>query len=187
MSRVLTSAFEVEIDADNLRPALFIKAEFDSGDLLLWSGLGEIVWGGDTYVGAGHLLNISAVQESQKLQASGLLFTLSGMPTSLVSIALTEEYQWRPITMWLAVMNTDYTVIADPYKTFAGKMDVMQISDDGQTSTMSVAAENNLIDLKSSKERRYTNEDQISEYPGDLGLQFMPTNADVQITWGKSS
>ena len=101
MARNTTAALDTEMNASELRPALFVKAEFDSGDINLWSGLGDKDFGGDTYTGAGELLNISGVQETQKLQANGLTFTLSGMPTSLISIALTEEYQWRPISMWI--------------------------------------------------------------------------------------
>lgn len=184
MTRSVTTAFGNEIAASNLRPALLIKAEFDSGDLNLWTGYDEIVYAGDTYTGGANVLSIDTVKETQKLQANGMTFGLNGVDTSIISIALTEEYQWRPISMWLAVLDEDYQLIADPKKIFAGRMDVMEISDEGNVATVAVNAESNLIDLKDSRERRYTFEDQINEYAGDLGLEFMPTNSDVEITWG---
>lgn len=184
MTRTVTTAFEDEIEAKELRPALLIKAEFDSGDLNLWTGYGDIVYAGDTYTGGGNVLSIDAVKETQKLQANGMNFGLTGVDSSIIAIALTEEYQWRPLSMYLAVLDEDYALIADPKKVFAGKMDVIEISDEGETANIGLAVESNLIDLKDSKERRYTHEDQIAEFAGDLGLEFMPTNADVEITWG---
>lgn len=187
MARDITTAFENEINAAHLRPAVFVKGEFDSGDINLWSGVGNITYSGDTYLGAGQLLNFNPVKETQKIQANGVEFTLNGCVDSLVSIAMNEEYQWRPISTWLGVLDDDFQIIANPYKIFAGKMDIIEIVDTGENSAITVKAESNLIDLKDTKERRYTHEDQIAEFTGDLGLEFMPTNADVEITWGASS
>ena len=184
MTRDVTTAFSDEIEASNLRPALLIKAEFDSGDINLWTGYDEITYDSDTYIGGANILSVDNVKETQKLQANGMKFGLDGLNSSIISIALTEEYQWRPISMWLAVLDEDYQLIDDPKKIFAGKMDVMEISDEGDTSSIVVNAESNLIDLKDSRERRYTFEDQINEFAGDVGLEFMPTNRDVEITWG---
>ncbi len=187
MARSVTTAFNDEITADQLRPAIFVKAEFDSGDLNLWTGNGNIVFAGDTYIGAAGVIGIEPIQETQKLQANGLTYTLNGVSSAIISIALSEEYQWRSITTWFAVLDEDFQIIPDPLKIFAGKMDVIGISDKGESASVSLDAENDLIGLKDSKERRYTHEDQIAQFAGDLGLEFMPTNSDVEITWGSSS
>lgn len=184
MARTLTAAFQAETEAVLLRPGLLVKAEFDSGDTLMWTGNKDLSFGGDTYLGVGDFLGVGPVQETQQLVANGVQFVLTGIKSSLVSIALTEKYQWRPITMWFAVFDTSGALIADPYKTFSGKMDIMEITDNGTTSTITLNAENNLIDLKDSKERRYTPEDQKAAFAGDLGLDFVPLIQDVQINWG---
>lgn len=187
MARDITTAFENEVNSTHLMPALFIKAEFDSGDLNLWSGHTDITWDGDVYLGAGKVLTVNSIKETQKIQANGAEFTMNGCVDALVSLAMSEEYQWRPISAWLGILDTDYTIIADPYKIFSGKMDVIEIADTGKDSIITVRAESNLIDLKETKERRYTHEDQIAEFAGDMGLEFMPTNADVEILWGVTS
>ncbi len=187
MGRDVTTAFNDEITASHLRPAVLLKGSFDSGDLNLWTGIGDLSFAGDTYLGAGHLLDMQPIKETQKIQANGAVFSLAGCIDALVSIAMSEEYQWRPIAAWLAVLDTNYQLIADPHKIFAGKMDVIEIADNGDSSTIALNAESNLIDLKNNKERRFTHEDQLAAFAGDLGLEFMPTNSDVEITWGASS
>ncbi len=52
MARDITSGFSQEISAQRLAPIVLAKAEFDSGDVNLWSGYGNIIWNGDTYLGA---------------------------------------------------------------------------------------------------------------------------------------
>ena len=186
MSRDITSDFETEVDADLLRPAILIKAEFESGDVLAWTGVGSINFNSESYTGLGELLGISVVQETQKMEANGLQFTLTGLDSSLISIALNDEYQWRPITMWFAVLNPDFSIIADPYKIFSGRMDIMEITDSGNDSSIVLNAENNLIDLKENRERRYTPEDQKRYFTGDLGLDFVPNIQEIEILWGSS-
>lgn len=184
MARDITVDFQTEISASVLNPAIFIKAEFDSGDVFVWSGLGPKLFGGDTYTGLGNLLEISSVKETQGIQANGLQFTLSGVPSSYVSIALSEEYQWRPITMWFAVLDNTGAIVSDPYLLFYGYMDVMEIEDSGEESRIVLAAENTLVGLTESKERRYTPEDQKQYFPADLGLDYVASIQDTEIKWG---
>jgi hypothetical protein len=184
MARDITSGFQTEIESKLLRPAVLVKAEFESGDVNLWSGYGQLIYNSDVYEGAGSLLKISGVQETQELKAISVTFQLSGVPSSFVSLALTENPRGRNISCWFAVLDTDYTLIADPYLLFKGKMDKMPLSDDGETSVISVIAESNLVDLRDSKERRNTPEDHKIDYPTDLFFDFIPTIQDRVVTWG---
>lgn len=184
MARDITSGFETEIDAKNLAPIILIKAEFDSGDLRFWTGYGEITFNSEVYTGSGDLIKMNSVEETQSLSANNVAFELSGIPSSLVSIALSEDYQGRIITAWFGVLDNNGAIIADPYQIFSGYMDVMNIQDDGETATITVNSESELIILRESRERRYTPEDQKQDYPLDLGLDFVPLIQDVELTFG---
>lgn len=186
MARDITSGFQTEIEAQSLSPAILVKGEFDGGDVLVWSGYGDIIYNAETYSGAGTLLNISEVEETQKMQANGVTFSISGIPSSLVSLALSDNYQGKPITAWFAVLDSSGSLIADPYQLFSGKMDVMEINDDGETAIITIRAENDLVDLRDARERRYTPEDQKTDYPNDLGFDFVPTIQEIEIQWGNS-
>jgi hypothetical protein len=184
MARDITSGFETEIDAQSLVMAYFIKAEFDGGDVRVWTGYGDKIFSAETYSGTGNLVGISSVTETQDMSATSVSFTLSGVPSAYVSVALAEDYQWRPITMWVAVLDSAGAIIADPYKIFSGKMDIMEIEDDGDNATISIRAENNLIGLTEAKEWRYTPEDQARLYPADKGFDFVSRVKDQNVQWG---
>lgn len=184
MARDITTGFETEIEAESLNPCLFIKAEFDSGDINLWSGYGQITFNAETYQGAGQLLAISQIDETQELKANTVNFELSGLPSAIIALALTEDINNRPITCWFGVLDSDGAIIADPYMIFSGRMDTAEINLNGETGKVIVSAESDLIDLRNSRERRYTPEDQKIDYPNDEGFQFVPIIQDITITWG---
>lgn len=185
MSRTLSTEMQAVASAELVRPIYLVKMEFDSGDLDLWSGLGNLVYGGDTYVGTGDLMSISPVKESEELTANGVTFTVSGIKQSLVSLARDEPYQGRKITLLLGAFDDSADIISSPVVLFSGFMDVMNIADSGETSTITIAAENKLISFDRSSVRRFTAEDQKIDHPTDKGFEFVSKIAQQEIIWGR--
>jgi len=192
MSRALSAEMLAVATADIVRPIYLVKAEFDSTppedrNLYLWSGFGDLTFDGKNYLGVGNLLSISAVDESTDLTATGASIVLSGIQSPLLAIARDEDYQGRPITIYLGALDDTGDLIASPTVLFSGFMDVMTISEAGETSTISVTAENKLIAFDRSYVRRYTAEDQKIDYPNDMGFEFVAKIADQEIIWGRAS
>ncbi len=186
MVRSLTAGMVTEVTASSLRPILLVKLEFDSGDLNLWTGIGDLVFGGDTYIGAGDLLSFSRIEETSNLKAIGMAAILSGIPSSIISIALAEDYMGRPVTIWFGSLSSTGALIADPEPIFAGLIDIVPIEDAGDTATIQIQAENRLVRLEESRVRRYTPEDQAIDYSGDKGLDFVVAlNDDRAVIWGR--
>lgn len=180
MARDLHADYTTAVTSAELAPILLFKAEFDSGDLNLWTGVGDIVWNSDTYTGAGNLLEVTAVEETQDLKANGVQFTLSGISASIIATALTEDYQGRDVSIWFGLLESG-AVKADPFLLFKGRMDVMTIDESADTATIMLTAESVLIDLERPNERRYTDEDQQTEYAGDLGFEFVASLQEKEI------
>ena len=179
-----------EVTATSLRPILLVKIAFDSGDLNLWTGIGDLRFGGgspeDTYTGAGDLLAFSPIEESDDLKAVGLTVTLSGIPSSLISTALAEDYMGRAATVWFGAMDSSGALVADPEPIFAGLTDSMPIMDSGETATIELQIENRLARLENTRVRNYTPEDQALAYSGDKGLDFVVAlNDGRKLVWGR--
>ena len=186
MVRSLTAAVDTEVQQPDIRVALLAFFDFSSGAVRFWSGVGSLVWNGDTYTGAGNLGSVSLVEETTELRATGLTFALAGIPSALLATALGEHYQGRACTMWLALFDDNWTVIADPAQVFSGRMDQMEITETGETAVIRLSAENRLIDLERPNEvRYYTPEDQKRSFPGDKGLDYVPSLQEKVIVWGR--
>lgn len=175
-----------EFSQDSLFPFVAVEAEFDSGDVRLWGGYGDIIIDGALFTGGGSLLSISAVEETSEIAARGASVVISGLDPAIISIALGENYQNRQFTMYTGALDADGAVQSS-YVLFRGRIDQMGIEEGAETATIAVQIENRLIDLERPRARRYTNEDQISLYPGDTGFSYVNDLQDKTIDWGKSS
>lgn len=141
----------------------------------------------ETYTGAGDLMAISGFAETSDLSAQGITLSLSGMDTTIVQEARDEDYQGGQVKLRLGAFDEGGAPIDVPFEVFDGFMDVMTITDDGDSSTVSLTAENKLIRLQRSNERRYTAEDQKIKHPTDKGFEFVTKIQQAEIQWGRGT
>ena len=191
MARSITTAFNNAVTSQVVRPLLACELEFSTGTLRFWNGYGDITMtaGGssNTFTGLGDLMNVSAISESDQVEAVGAQLSLTGIKSSLISAALSANYTNRNASIFLGLFDTNKAVIADVYTLFKGKMDIMKIDEGPETASIALNLENRLIVLDRAKERRYTHEDQQLSFAGDLGFEFVPDLQDKEIIWGKKT
>ncbi len=172
--------------ADDVIPFNAVALNFDAASIYVNTTPYTITFGGNDYLGVGDLGAISKVQEGKDIQARGVNLDLSGIPPELVSIALNEQYQGRPLQVWLGFLDSSHTLIIDPVLLGKWKMDTMDMSV-GKTATISVKAESRLSNWNRPRSKRYTNEEQQENYPTDKGLEFVAEMIERQFFWGKGS
>jgi len=186
MSRTLSTDMQAVAIAEVVRPIYLVDLEFSSGSIYLWSGMGDLTYNSTSYLGAGDLLNIGPIQETSDLSANGAAITLAGIKQSLLTLARDEPYQGRTITIRLGAFDGTGDLISTPVILFSGFMDVMTIADSGDTSTITITAENKLIAFQRTAVRRYTAEDQKIEHPTDKGFAFV-AKIQEEIVWGRNT
>jgi hypothetical protein len=185
MARALTAAFEAATQANHVRPVMLLELML-TVPVRLWTGIGDIFWSGATWTGAGNLLGVGSVQETQELRAAGMDISLSAIPSEMLSLALVEPYQGKAARVYIGAFNVNTgALITDPYMIFGGRIDTVNVIDGAEEATISVALENRLIDLERPRERRYDDADQQAEHPGDRFFEFVPSLQDQEIKWGK--
>lgn len=183
MSRDISASLLGSLDDGVVYPFFAIDIDFSSGPLYVWSGYGDLTIGAKTYLGAGQLLNVSSVEETTEIEAKGATLTMSGIPSSFLSLALTEPYQGRECRIYFGMTSAP----SDYAEVFAGELDQMNISEESSTATISVTVENVLIKLERPVVRRFTNEDQKSRFPSDKGLEYVASLQDKEIFWGRTA
>mgnify|MGYP003625095165 FL=1 len=187
MSRVLSNAMKEMAVAKVVRPIFLVHMVFDSSQLNIWSGIGDLSFDSVTYTGLGDLLSISEIKETSDISATGISVSLSGVKTSLIAVAKDQDYQGRELTVRLGAFNESGSLIADPVIIFSGFMDTMTIAEAGAYSSITIAVENKLVAFERAKVRRYTAEDQKIEYPADKGFEFVTSIVQKEIFWGRPS
>ena len=140
------------------------------------------------------------------MAVKGASITLTGIPSEVLSLALSEPYQGRVCNIYFGTFSTgailqeggSYILLQDGSKinlqegsagfnqVFSGYMDQMNIQENADTSTIELLVENKLVDLERARVARFTSGYQKSIYPSDLGLDFLEDLQDKQISWGRS-
>ena len=144
----------------------------------------------------------------------GASVTLSGVPSEVISLALTEPYQGRKANIYFGMFtyvdqysvdqyepdlildfSSDYYAVSqegDAYvmqtltQIFSGYMDQMNIDEGSDTSTVTLTIENKLIDLEKPRTARFTSTYQKTLFPNDKGLEFVEDLQTKEIVWGRS-
>ena len=181
----IDTAISNRLGADAQTMFFAVKAEFDTDDILVWTGNGDLTVDSETYTGAGQLLNISGIEEDLELKSSGISISLTGMDSTILNLALTENYQNRPITVFLGFLMGGSNESAGEVTVFKGRMTSLTITDTPQGATITVNCENRLVDLNRPSNLRYTTESQQFISSGDTGFNRVQNLQDKQIAWGQ--
>lgn len=87
--------------------------------------------------------------------------------------------------MWFALMDEDFqNIIDEPHLIHDGRLDTSELIDTGDTATITLNSETRFRDLERPRTKRYTDAEQQKRYPGDKGLEYVPSMQDKEITLG---
>jgi len=171
----------VASQGETLCPVLLVQVGFRSGTVYLWTGYGPLIWNGQTFIGTGVLGKVDPATDTSDLSAQGVIFSMEGIDSSMISLAIGNVVQGLSAKMWLGIMSNANALIADPALIFSGLTDVCKVTDDGPTSTISLTCENKLARLAIPSSRRFTADDQAIDWPGDRGFDYVPGLQDTSI------
>lgn len=207
MSRDVTQTTLDLLDDSVIYPFFAIELLFDGDEVLrLWTGVGTLVYQGVSWFGTGSLLQIDTIEETSEIAAKGATVTLSGVPSEVLALALSEPYQGRQAKIYFGAFqpygqlqqeDAAYILLQDGSKIlledrktdlteiFAGYMDQMNIEEAEGGSIVQLTIENKLIDLERPRTARFTNAYQKYLYPNDKGLEFVEDLQTKELFWGK--
>ena len=193
MSRTVPASLLTALAQPEVQPFYAVELLFDDSDdtrydeggysgenaIRLWTGFGDKTVNVETYTGSGNLLGISGLEEANDLSAKNITLTLTGIASSIVSLALSEPYQRRLCRVYF---GTDDTTAIE---VFSGFMNTMSIEDSGETSTITLTVESKLVRLEKASNRRYTHENHVSRHAGDTFFSYVADLQDRDVVWGR--
>lgn len=183
MSRTLTSAAATALQAGNVPLAVFVELQLPSGSLYLCNAGHSREWNGHTWLGGGQFAGLQPIEEGVAPAAASLALVITGIETAYVSSIMTEHYQGLPAYIWIAPLDDDYDVIADPVLAFSGRMDGPAITL-GERAEIQITLENRWADWDRPRIRRFNDADQQSEYAGDKGFEYAEAMESADLSWG---
>jgi len=173
VTRSLTAGFRATVEGAHLDWFWLVELQLQSGTVRL-SGLDfDVTWGGHVWTGARGVAQIAPIEETPG-QVSGLTLSLSGVTEAHIATVLLEPVQGRPVIIRLAVLDksTEPPTLAVDGNVWQGLLDVQRFQE--SSGTVTVTAENRLIEWDRPRLTRYTHEDHTRQFPGDNFFRLLP-------------
>lgn len=183
--RAITSALREELVKPLMRPRILFEANFESFDLNYWTGLVSINWNAKNWSGNGFIKSISAFEQSPDIGQENISIELVGQPLSLISIIGNNSKHLNTGSVWLAMVDSNDQIIADPFMYFSGRLDTVLLNDNPETPSIVLNYSSKLADSPKASELRYNSATQQHFYPDDLGFEYMEQLEDWTGFWGK--
>ena len=161
--------------------ALLIEMDLTAPLNLNTSNLNLVV-SGTTYLGVGGIGSIAPLADTP-VEVRGLTFSISGVPSDRIALALSEPVQGKAVRIKTAILDPSTYAVLDTRLRWAGLLDVMTINETGGTATINVSAENAAIDLARAATSLYSDPEQQRLNTGDLFLQFKADQVSQRIIW----
>lgn len=152
----------------------------------LCSASASLTVGADTYLGQGSLGGVEAVVDSAG-GGQALRFALSGVPSDLIALALSEDVRGKVVNLRLAVLDPATHAVLDSPLLRPGAVDQMVINHGPETSTIGVTSVHRSETFRRPKPLRYTDNDQQLVESGDTSMRYIVSQAQVQDVWPAAS
>ena len=179
---MIDPALQQMLQKDTVRPLMLLEIAFKNGVTRVHSGLGEILFEGETFLGLGDIGKVSVIRQESGDSPDRLNLTLSSFDDTVRGEALEARYVGQPVKLWLAVLDEDYRIQASQM-IWRGS-----ISDGGvqvgETNQITLTVSNRLEDWDKARPDRYTDESHQSRHPGDRFFIYVPVMAEYPIYWG---
>ena len=187
-SRDIYSSLNSEFEAILWKPVILFTGNFTGGNIYMSNHNRSLTYDGNVYEGVGDFLGFSSVAETSDLEAKGVQISLSGIPSDLLSAALSEVTRGTRCSLYLGALDSSGDLIVNvdppsPIKFYSGFVDVPVIDISAEASIITLKTENQLIILDKERIRRYTAEDKHIEFPNDKGLDYVTEVQNKDVEW----
>lgn len=170
----------------NRRPlALLAEIEHPSGTAFFWTGVGKLVWNGNTFTGSGQLGTVTPISHTSDLTIQDIQFTMVGVDPTIVA-ELNDNVRNLSGQVWLACIEQGQ-VVRDPYQIVDADLDYQSFNagDDG-TVSLSITAHTGFYTLARALNETWTTEQQKVDFPGDSGLDLISALQNQDLSWTPS-
>jgi len=183
MPRNISAPMVAPLVSNYVRPLFMAIITFHSQVVHCWTGVGNLVYAGNTYTGVGDFGKLSPIVEGTDVQAYGSSISLSAIDPLLLDECMADIQLGAPVTIYFGLLDLNGNIFGTPYPLFVGTVDQPKIQIGTKTLSITLALENKLSNLSRANMRRYTSADQMLYFPGDTFFQSVESLNDQALIW----
>jgi hypothetical protein len=182
------AAWQAELLNPTNRPVSLVVLEMggSTGTIRLTNAMRSIIYGGNTYLAAAHLLTIGDIEETADLKNTEISMELSGVDSQYVSLFLTVDYAFRPITVYRPLVDESTNSVGVPVEIFKGVITGASITNDPESGAaiVRITAGSCWANMEQHS-GRHTAQDEFQLFaPGDNFFEFCSLVMNA-VGWGR--
>tara|TARA_R110002012_G_C11476680_1_gene594580 strand:+ start:106 stop:732 length:627 start_codon:yes stop_codon:yes gene_type:complete len=199
-TRLINSATVTKLGRENVHYVDLIQlhlTDASGNDTMLQYNTGPIdlvvntpTSGTTLYVAQGDFINFGNLKETADLSVQSFDVLFSAVDTTTLSALVTSDaglkrISGRQAVFYRVVLGDDYSFSStDVYMIFDGTIDGYSITEDENTSTLSITCSNNFAKFDSINGRKTNPASQNVRFPNDRGFEFASA-LKQDIRWGQ--
>jgi len=187
MTRNLTSAIKTALTTNDIRPVHLLTIGFstpvnftDCSFSLTSSVSGSSV----TYNPSDFVIGVSDFTEEIDVTKSSLTISLSGAEQTFISTVLNENITNDEVTIFRGLLDTDTSLIADPFLLYQGNIENFAVNESDKASVVNLAVVSHWADFEKKNGRKTNNTSQQRFFNTDVGMDFASQTV-LDVRWGR--
>ena len=187
MTRNLTSSIKTALATNDIRPVHLLTIGFstpvnltDCSFPLTSSVSGSSV----TYNPSDFIVGISDFTEEIDVTKSSVALSLSGADQTFISTVLNENVTNDEVTIYRGLLDTNNSLIADPFLLYKGNVENFVINETETTSVVNLTVVSHWADFEKKNGRKTNNTSQQRFFSTDVGMDFSSQTV-LDIKWGR--
>lgn len=168
---------------EQARLAWLMLMRFADADVRVWPGVGQIVAGGQTWLGSNGTIQIKNFSIEHGFIATKLEITLSGIDAAFQARAEASkaQVQNRRISVYLQGFDSDWQPLGEPLPVWTGLMDRMAHLGSIDSASITLSCETPFATRNRPRAAYYTDADQRERASDDVSLEFISTLEDKSV------
>lgn len=165
-------------------PFIAIGIVTGSGSFYYKTNDGNITIGGNSYLGDGSLVAITALTENRELNSMGITVTFSGLNSALLAALVANNSGLSSVSVYIGLQDQNNNLIGNPISMGPYLLSSPTIELSETSFIMGVTIEDYLHTLSYTNSLCFNDFDQEARYAGDLFFSLLPTLGYSVMFWG---
>lgn len=175
-----------EIEKPELRP--FLGLHIDLPDpVYAVTGNATIWYDGQEWTAIGGIGSIDTIGEGTDGSAVGVRATLYKVPAEFRDDIADQAVRGCNYELYIGALDATYREVIGFKKIWRGRLDSYDITDAGDSLTVTAGGESRMLDQRRPAIKRFTDFWQRKKYPGDRAFEYVSRMIEVPILWAKAS
>ena len=188
MTRSLTTTVKNHLATNEIKPIHLVTIGFSTPANLtdcIFDITSSVSGSSVTYSSSRFLINRPSFTEQVDLSKSSLSLLISGADQTYISVVLNENVVNDSVTIFRGFLDSNNSLIADPFMLYKGTIDTFAIQENEQDSTVNLTVVSHWADFNKENGRKTNNNSQQRFFSTDVGMDFSSETVR-DIKWGRA-